>query len=64
MKRWQDDVDFVAWLKRAEYVARDGLEVMSPGVYIYMWEAWSAGSSRRRPATRLPPKPPTGTEGA
>lgn len=54
MKRWQDDADYVAWLKARDYLGRGGEQVMTPGVYIYMWEAWLGGRRKRKrsPATR------------
>ena len=42
-KRWQDDEDFVAALKKRGYLDENGGMCMSNGIYLYMWELFQDG---------------------
>ena len=42
MQRWQDDAEFMRFLRGQEYVGRGDALVMSIGTYLYMYEAWVA----------------------
>ena len=46
-KTWDDDERFYSWLMDAGYVepGEGGALLLSPGLYIYMYEAWLEGHS-------------------
>jgi hypothetical protein len=50
-KRWQDCKPFVRELKSRDYLVKSR-PVMSPGVYLYMYELWCAGWRTGRKALR------------
>jgi hypothetical protein len=50
-RRWQDCKPFVRELKSLGYLVKSR-PVMSPGVYLYMYELWCAGWRQGRKALR------------
>lgn len=45
-RRWQDCPTFVLDLKRRAYLTPSGQELMSEGIYLYLYELWQDGVLR------------------
>jgi len=43
--KWQDCDAFVCWLVAMKYLDEKKRPCMSGGIYLYMWEAWTASGT-------------------